>query len=259
MHQFEIVAHRGIPSEAPENTIASFQRAIDLGADAIEFDVRLTSDHIPVVYHYFQLDNFTSATGMIFDFTWEQLQDVEVFCKNNLSSKPGRISTLEEILELFGGKVGLEIHVQGPEPEAAEIIGATLKQFSRLWDQFELTSYEPAMLLAFQEVCPGLARDLLFPRSESWMTLDIVRHQTIHLSRLAKARAVHLHPSQLSETVVNALYNKGIEIHAWDVNDEQSLETVSKFGIHRVCTDYFKQALAYRDKISSSIRLPNKA
>ena len=160
---------------------------------------------------------------MIFDFTLEQLQDVEVFCRNNPSSKSGRISTLEEILDIFGGHISLEIHVQGPEPEAAEIIGATLKQFSHLWDQFELTSYEPTMLLAFQEVCPGLARDLLFPRSESWMTLDIVRHQAIHLSRLAKARAVHLHPSQLSEKVVNTLHNQGIEIHAWDVNDEQFL------------------------------------
>src|SRR5512138_1339100 len=103
MNHFEIVAHRGIPTEAPENTIASFQRAIELGADAIELDVRLTSDQIPVVYHYFQLDNFTSATGMIFDFSLEELQDVEVFCKNNPSAKPGRISTLEEILELFGG------------------------------------------------------------------------------------------------------------------------------------------------------------
>jgi glycerophosphoryl diester phosphodiesterase len=187
---------------------------------------------------------------MIFDCTLEQLRDVEVFCKSNPSSRPGRISTLEEILEMFGGKLGLEIHVQGPEPEAAEIMGATLKQFSHLWDQFELTSYEPAMLLAFQEVCPGLARDLLFPRSENWMTSDIVRHQAIHLSRLAKARAVHLHPSQLSETVVNALHNHGIEIHTWDVNDVQSLKTVAKFGIHRVCTDDFNQALAYRDKIS---------
>jgi hypothetical protein len=58
---------------------------------------------------------------MIFDFTLEQLQNVEVFCKNNPSSKSGRISTLEEILEIFGGKIDLEIHIQGPEPEAAEI------------------------------------------------------------------------------------------------------------------------------------------
>ena len=47
MPYFEVVAHRGVPTEAPENTIPSFQRAIDLGADAIEFDVRLTHDLVP--------------------------------------------------------------------------------------------------------------------------------------------------------------------------------------------------------------------
>ena len=67
MKNFEIVAHRGIPTEAPENTIASFQRALELGADAIELDVRLTADKIPVVYHYFYLQENTSASGPIFD------------------------------------------------------------------------------------------------------------------------------------------------------------------------------------------------
>ncbi len=250
MKHFEIVAHRGIPTEAPENTIASFQRAIELGADAIELDVRLTSDKIPVVYHYFYLQENTSASGAIFDFSLGQLRDVKVFCKNNPAAKDGRISTLSEILELFGGKIGFEIEIKGPEPEAPEIIGGVLNEFKNFWNSFEITSYEPALLLSVQEICPGLTVDLLFPRSESWMKLDVVQYQAIHYSRLAHARAVHLHPTQLSETVVNALRNQGIEIHVWDVNDEQSLMTVAKFDIPRICTDNFKQALAFRDKMS---------
>ena len=95
---FEIVAHRGIATEAPENTLAAFQRAIDLGADAVELDVRLTADQIPVVYHYFYLDENTSVSGPIFDFTLAQLRTVEVFCKENPAIKAGRISTLAEIL-----------------------------------------------------------------------------------------------------------------------------------------------------------------
>jgi len=250
MKYFEIVAHRGIPTEAPENTIASFQRAIDLGADAIELDVRLTSDKIPVVYHYFYLQENTSASGAIFDFTLEQLRNVKVFCKNNSAAKDGRISTLSEILEMFGGKIGFEIEIKGPEPDAPEIVGGVLNEFKNFWNSFEITSYEPALLLSVQKICPGLIVDLLYPRSESWMKLDVVQYQAIHYSRLARARAVHLHPTQLSETIVNALCNQGIEIHAWDVNDEQSLETVAEFGIPRLCTDYFKQALAFRDRIS---------
>jgi glycerophosphoryl diester phosphodiesterase len=249
MKPSDIVAHRGIPTEAPENTIASFQRAIDLGADAIELDVRLTSDKIPVVYHYFYLQENTSASGAIFDFTLEQLRDVKVFCKNNPAVEDGRIPVLSEILEMFSGKIGLEIEIKGPEPEAPEIIGGVLNEFKNFWNLFEITSYEPALLLSVQKICPGLTADLLFPLSESWMKPDVVQYQAIHYSRLAHARAVHLHPTQLSETIVNAIRNQGIEVHAWDVNDEQSLEIVMKLGIPRLCTDNFKQALAFRDKI----------
>jgi glycerophosphoryl diester phosphodiesterase len=250
MKHFEIVAHRGIPTEAPENTIASFQRAIELGADAVELDVRLTADKIPVVYHYYYLQENTSVSGAVFDFTLEQLRNVKVFCKSNPAVKDGRISTLSEILEMFSGKIGFEIEIKGPEPEAPEIIGGVLNEFKNFWNSFEITSYEPALLLSVQKICPGLIVDLLFPRSESWMKLDVVQYQAIHYSRLAHARAVHLHPTQLSEKIVSALHNQGIGIHAWDVNDEQSLETVAKFGIPRLCTDNFKQALAFRDKMS---------
>jgi glycerophosphoryl diester phosphodiesterase len=250
MNRFDVVAHRGIATEAPENTIASFQKAVELGADAIELDVRLTADRIPVVYHYFYLQETTSATGTIFDFTLEQLRNVKVFCKNDPSVKEGRISTLSEILEIFGGKIGLEVEIKGPEPEAPEIIGNVLKKFQNLWESIEVTSYEPALLLTVKKICPGLKVDLLFPRSESWMGLDVVQYQAIHKSRLAQARAVHLHPTQLSETIVDALRHQGIEIHAWDVNDEESLDLITKIDIPRICSDNFKQALVYRNTLS---------
>jgi glycerophosphoryl diester phosphodiesterase len=250
MNYFEIVAHRGIPTEAPENTIASFQRAVELGADAVELDVRLTSDKIPVIFHYFYLQETTSTSGAIFNFSLEQLRDVEVLCRDNPNTPSGHISTLPEILEIFGGKIGLEIEIKGPEPEAPEIIGNVLLKFKNLWNTIEVTSYEPALLLAIQKICPGLTVDLLFPRSECWMKLDVVQYQAIHYTRLAHARAVHLHPTQLSESVISALTHQGIEIHAWDVNDEQSLELVAKYGIPRLCTDKFKQALAFREKYS---------
>jgi glycerophosphoryl diester phosphodiesterase len=250
MKPFEIVAHRGIPTEAPENTIASFQRALELGADAIELDVRLTADKIPVVYHYFYLQENTSASGPIFDYSLQQLRDVQVFCKNNPIAEAGHISTLSEILEMFGGKIGLEIEIKGPEPEAAQIIGDVLYEFKDFWNSFEITSYEPALLLSIQKACPGLTVDLLFPRSESWMKLDVVQYQAIHHARLAHARAIHLHPTQLSETVVTVLRHQHIEIHGWDVNDEQSLLAAAKFAIPRICTDDLMQALAFREKMS---------
>lgn len=250
MKPFEIVAHRGIPSEMPENTIESFQLALDLGADAVELDVRLTADLIPVVYHYFYLNEKTNASGPIFAYTFEQLKDVKVLCSKNPSTKPGHISTLCEILDIFAGRIGLEIEIKGPEPEAAEIISNVLHKHRDVWGTMEVTSYHPTLLLAIQNLCPGMATDLLFPRSEDWMRLDVIQYQAIHLSRLAHSRGVHLHPTQLSETVVNALHEQGLEIHTWDANDEQTLAMVTSLGIPRICTDEFKQALAFRDGMS---------
>jgi glycerophosphoryl diester phosphodiesterase len=176
---------------------------------------------------------------------------VKVLSKNNPTVNEGYISTLSEILELFGGKIGLEIEIKGPEPEAPNLIGNVLNNFKNLWDTVEITSYEPALLLAIQKICPGLNVDLLFPHSESWMKLDVVEYQAIHYSRLTHARAVHLHPTQLTEKIVAALHHQGIEIHAWDVNDQQSLRKVAKLGIPRLCTDNLVQALAFRDHLTA--------
>ena len=249
MKPFEIVAHRGIPNEAPENTLASFQRAIELEAEAVEMDVRLSADHVPVVYHYYYLDEVTSGSGTVFNCALEQLRQLEVYCKADPTVEVGHISTLAEILEAIGGKIGLEIEIKGPEPECADIIGSVLNQHRHLWNTIEVTSYEPALLLAVQKHCPGIVTDLLFPLSESWMKPDVVQYQAIQRARLAQARAVHLHPTQLSEEVVEAARQHGIEVHAWDVNDEQALELVTQLGIPRICTDQFRQAYAFRERL----------
>lgn len=251
MISFEIVAHRGIDDEAPENTLGAFQRAVDLGADSVELDVRLTSDRIPVVYHYCYLEENTSASGAIFDYTLGQLRQVRVFCREN-PVREGRISTLAEVLESVGGRIGLEIEIKGPEPEAPELIGNVLKSFKHLWESIEVTSYEPALLLAFQQRCPGIPVDLLIPRSEGWMGLDVVVYQALHRARLTHARAVHLHPTQLSTAGIAALRRHDIEIHIWDANDERSWAKAVEYGIPRVCTDRFQQAIAFRAGISKT-------
>jgi glycerophosphoryl diester phosphodiesterase len=141
MNIFEIVAHRGVATEYPENTIPAFRRAIELGADAVELDVRLTKDKIPVVYHYYYLDKITSLPGPIFNYTYQQLSQAR-FLNVKTSADSLKIPTLVEVLETIGGKIGLEIEIKGPEPESAIIIGDILRKFRNLWGTMEVTSYQ---------------------------------------------------------------------------------------------------------------------
>lgn len=248
MNLFEIVAHRGVATEFPENTIPAFQRAIDLGADAVELDVRLTKDKIPVVYHYYYLDKITTLTGPIFNYQYEQLRQAKFLVRpNDFDSL--KIPTLVEVLETIGGKIGLEIEIKGPEPESAIIIGDVLQKFQNLWETIEVTSYEITLLLNIRKQCSGITTDLLYPRSEHWMNLDVVAYQAANLAQLARVRAVHLHPSQLSDEVVDYVRRSGFEIHAWDVNDERALQKILEYNIPKVCTDKFKLATTFRNRI----------
>ena len=247
MSHFEIVAHRGVPSKAPENTIPAFERAIELGADAVELDVRLTRDRVPVVYHYFYV-NEAHRSSPIFDYTYDQLRDVEILGTIGNISSEGKISTLREVLEAIGGRIDMEIEIKGPESESSGIIGSVLIDYKHLWHTIEITSYEPTLLLDMKHLCPGLPTDLLFPRSQEWMGLDVVAYVASHRARLAGARAVHLHPTQLSTRVISTVRSLGLEIHAWDVNDDASLSRIVELEIPKICTDELQHALNFRLK-----------
>ncbi len=247
MKPFEIVAHRGIAVDYPENTIPAFQKAIELGADAVELDVRLTKDKIPVVFHYYYLENITSLSGPIFDHTYEQLRQAK-FTNGKNGSASLRIATLEDVLARIGGKIGLEIEIKGPEPESAAITAEVLRKFQSLWKSMEITSFQAALLSQFKTICPGITTDLLFPLSEPWMDLDVVAYKAANLGKLAQARAVHLHPSQVSKDVLKTIQDAGLSIHAWDVNTQEALETIMEFNIPRICTDQFDQAADFRNR-----------
>jgi glycerophosphoryl diester phosphodiesterase len=243
--RFEVVAHRGAPGELPENTLASFERAAELGADGIELDVRLTRDGVPVVYHYVYLEAATTASGPIFARTWAELRQVQVVMPGG-GPQGCTIPPLTGVLDALGGRIGLEIEIKGPEPESAAAVCDVLKGYRGLWGSIEVTSYEAALLLEVRRLCPEIACDLLFPRSEPWMKLDMIAYYAAQCARLARARAVHLHPSQLTRDVVAAVRAQGVDVHAWDVNDAAVLDTVLRAGVTRLCTDQPRAMLAAR-------------
>jgi glycerophosphoryl diester phosphodiesterase len=154
------------------------------------------------------------------------------------------------VLETLCGTIGLEIDIKGPEPESSAAVATVLQPFKDWWDTIEVTSYEPLFLVDMQRRCPGLATDLLLPRSEAWMQRDVVTYLAVHRARLARARAVHLHPTQLSPEVVTTIRQHGIEVHGWEVNDEGTLQAMVALRIPRLCTDQLAPALAVRQSMA---------
>jgi glycerophosphoryl diester phosphodiesterase len=241
---FRVVAHRGVTAAAPENTMAAFRSALDLGIDAVELDVRLTRDKRPAVYHYYYLDGLTTGSGPIFEQTAADLASLHVLDRDRATSH--RIPMLEEVLDEFAGRLALEIELKGPEPEAARIVGPLLARFRSSWNEIEVTSFEPAILASLRAECRDIAAALLFPRSEHWMRQDVVAYAALQRARLAGADAVHLHPSQLSDEVVATIRGRGVEVHAHSVNDEDSLQLAVALDLPWICSDAPERAMVFR-------------
>ncbi|HEV8672168.1 MAG TPA: glycerophosphodiester phosphodiesterase [Candidatus Limnocylindria bacterium] len=241
---FRIVAHRGVTAAAPENTMAAFARAALLGVDAVELDVRLTSDRRLAVYHYYYLDGFTTGAGPIFAHTAGDLESLRVVDRDR--GVDHRIPMLEEVLDRFAGRLGLEIELKGPEPEAAASVAKLLSSVRSHWDRIEITSFEPALLTTVRAVCRDHDIALLLPPSEAWMRSDVVAHAALQRARLAQAQAVHLHPVQINEEVVATIRAGGVNVHAHGVNDERSRELAVALDLPWICTDEPESALDFR-------------
>ncbi|MBX3179050.1 MAG: glycerophosphodiester phosphodiesterase family protein [Candidatus Hydrogenedentes bacterium] len=108
-----VVAHRGAHEDRPENTLAAYQRAIDLGADYVEIDVRTTKDGHLVSVHNRTVDAYTDdAKGNVADFTLAELKALDIGSRVDPKWKEERIPTFEEILALCKGKIGIYLDLK---------------------------------------------------------------------------------------------------------------------------------------------------
>jgi len=181
--KFFIVAHRGASYYEPENTIRAFKRALEMSADVIEFDVRVSGDGVPVVIHDPSVDRTTNGHGLVKDLTLEELKKLDA----GLGEK---IPTLQETLEFLKGKVNIFIEIK--TDEAVPLIAECVERFN-LWDDVMFISFNKDHLLKIREY-----RDLAYtgfiyinPKSGGIVTaINIGSFAVLPYYRLATKKAI---------------------------------------------------------------------
>lgn len=149
-------AHRGLhdnKSEAPENSMAAFQKAVDAGY-GIELDVQLTKDRIPVVFHDESLKRVCGVAGNVRDYTYEELQQFPLFASEE------RIPLFADFLKLVDGKVPLivEMKIHENPMEVCEKADVLLKQYTGVYC---IESFHPLAVKWYKEHRPEVIRGQL--------------------------------------------------------------------------------------------------
>ncbi len=120
-----ICAHRGENKTNPENTLSAFGAAVKLGAQMIEFDVRLTKDKIPVIMHDKSVDRTTNGTGLVSELMFQEIRTFDAGSWKSGKFKGEKVPTLPEVLDVIPGNIWMNIHLKG-DKELGMVVAKTI-------------------------------------------------------------------------------------------------------------------------------------
>jgi len=219
-----LIGHRGAGKLAPENTLKSFQKAIDLGADYIEFDVHGSKDGEIVIMHDKDTSRTTGHNGKIIDMTLSELKELDC-------GEGERIPTLKELIAIAKGKIGLQIEIKAGGMtdkiyeilKGADIIGTTL-----------ISSFIHKELDKLRKIDPSLK---LAP-----LVLGIKKNSTIRKALNHKFNAIHPPSKLLTKRFLNAAHAENLLINIWTVDSLRRMKRFIKMGIDGIITNNIETA-----------------
>jgi len=210
----ERVAHRGAPRERLENTLPSFLRALELGADAIELDVHLSSDGVVVVHHD------ESARGRDISATpWRELSTLDL--------GGATMPRLEDVLAAVGDRAAVYIELKGRDVGPAAIAVA-LKHGKR----FAVHSFDHHVIAHAAQTHPEVDRGVLLDRG-TWRAAQALR---IAIDRTS-ARDAWPHSSLVDAAFMEVAEELGVRVIPWTVNSADTARSLRDLGVAGICTD----------------------
>ncbi len=233
-------AHRGSRVLWPENTMYAFSKAVeDLHYHYLEIDVRLTSDHIPVVFHDTKLDRTTSGTGKVAEHTLAEIKALDAahhFDPENdypLRGTGVGISTLEELYGTWPD-VRLNIDLKDPAEEwaVAEVIRAFDAEHRTL-----IGSFNDRRIARFRRITRGRVAVSAGPTASASMYIASRTGRTIHRKVQAYQLPFDYRGTRIDDKLIGAVHRAGAHIHLWTVNDPDDMRRFIDMGVDGIVTD----------------------
>ena len=231
----QLIGHRGARFEAPENTLAGFRHAIELGLSAVEFDVRVTRDNELVVIHDATVDRTTDGTGEVSSFSLAELRELDARAEFSDWPEVCQIPTLSEVLDVVDGLPTVLIEIKqrvdhddpgGLEPIVTRIVNEVRDR--DLTDRVAITSFDPVVLEMLKRIGPELRTGLI----GNWDT-----HAAIdHALRLGAFQGDARHTTTSPE-IIAAAKDAGLRMVGWPCNSSAEFEKVRAWGVDAVTTD----------------------
>lgn len=234
-----VIAHRGASAFAPENTLAAFRKAVEMGAQFIETDLHLSRDVRLVSIHDETLERTTNGSGAVSATTLKNLRELDAgsWFKPQHASETAqetfagqRIPTIEEILA-FGkdADIGMFLEIKAAGSIGAEraLVGA-LKTADEVRRAVVL-SFDPGSLSRVHAFDPLVVTGLLCS--------DVVRN-AIEIAVSVGARQLLPRADRITPELVKAAHGSDLKVVVWTVNDAEEMKRTMAAGVDGIITDH---------------------
>ena len=236
-----VVGHRGALALAPENTLAAFRRAADLGVDAVEFDVQRTADGVPIIIHDETVDRTTNGHGRVGEMAWAEVRALDAGAWRSPEHAGEHVPSLGELLGWArSGSVGLVLEIKQPAPGRGrardEGLVASVMDALRSHDLLERT-----LIISFDH--PSIAEAIdREPRARTALLTEV----PVLVDPLAPARAVpgvlglHVRWWWISRELCAAAHEAGMHVHAWGLGqpvDPIAVRRLVDIGVDSLSAD----------------------
>lgn len=237
-----VFAHRGARRVAPENTLAAFRAAREMGADGIELDTMLSADGIPVVTHDSKLERTTNGQGEVAARTLAELQKIDAGGKFAATFAGEKMPSLAQVLDELGRAllINIELKTSARRDDGLEAAVAKLIADRKLTERIVFSSFNPFSLWRARKFAPAVPRGLLYAAN---MPLPLRRAWAAPLLGL---QAVHPEASMVDAAYMRWAKDKGYRVNVWTVNEEAEMRRVLDLGVDMLITDVPDVALAIR-------------
>jgi len=219
MSRLTIIGHRGAAGHAPENTLLSFKKAIELGCQAVEMDVHLSKDGEVVVIHDSKVDRVTGMNGKVKKMTLAELK--KLYCPMHQC-----LPTLQEVIDLCRGRIRMfiELKAKGTPDAVAKIIAA-----NKIEHEVVILSFKIGLLKRIKRLNSKLKVIYLFYRKplRLWHRVKSVPLDYIG-TRLKVATA----------KLVRRAHQLRRRVYIYDVNDVMAGLKLKNWKVDAICTDY---------------------
>lgn len=218
MNKILKIGHRGAKGYVAENTLASFQKAIDLGCDGIELDVHLSKDQKVIVIHDDTINRTTTGKGFVNDFNSSKLNQFG-------------ISTLEEILNLIHKKCFINVEIK--DNKATKFVLEILQKYisEKNWNSnlFQISSFDWNIL----EICHSENNTI----SLGVLTENSIEEAIIFAKKI-NAYSVNPYFKLLTIENVQLIQENGFKIYPWTVNQPEDITFVKSLNIDGIISDF---------------------